>query len=166
MTIGPGDYDIWNCFNGGNAIAGFGTTTQNPFNTINFDGTIAGRRFWDVVWFGGDDEGTVITNWDPDFEYEGAIGTSAEGHIWKPSIDIPGPNNRAQPRVKLAAIGGGGICENEDGTPTANSTYSPGCFDESVPCGTVAGGGACQCCIDTPDSRPAALEKLLILFLQ
>ena len=160
MTIGPGDYDIWKCYNGNNAVAGFGTTTQNPFNTINFDGTIAGRRWWDVVFFGPDDEGTVITNWDPDFDYEGAIGTNASGHIWRPVIDRPGNDSLTAARVKLAPIGGGGICENVDGTPTANSTYSPGCFDESVPCGTVAGGGACQCCIDTPDGQPASFGEV------
>ena len=61
MTIGPGDYDVWNC-NGGSGFfsCGWNLNWYNPFNRQNFDGTIQQKKWMTT---GGDQStyGTVIT---------------------------------------------------------------------------------------------------------
>jgi hypothetical protein len=61
MTIGPGDYDVWNC-NGGSGFlsCGWNLNWYNPFNRQNFDGVIQQKKWMTT---GGDQKtyGTVIT---------------------------------------------------------------------------------------------------------
>ena len=162
MTIGPGDYDIWKCFHGSPSICGWRSITENPFNNINFDGTLEARKWWSKGAF-VNKRGTVITDFDPDFDYDGQFNQDAEGHAFRPGIGVrdcipfPDGTNGRKPRLKLAPLGNGGVCVNEDGTNAPNGSYSPGCF--STPCTEGPNGEACQCCIDTVNGEPSGFGE-------
>ena len=164
MTIGPGDYDIWKCFHDSGAYCGWRSVTQNPFNNINFDGTLVGKKWWAAYFlpFLTDKTGTVITDFDPDFDYDGQFNEDAGGHAFRPGIEtkqcvsINGSNGR-RPMLKLAPLGNNGVCVNEDGTNAANGNYSPGCFSNQ--CTEGPNGEACQCCIDTVNGEPSGFGE-------
>ena len=70
MTIGPGDYDVWDCDSSSNFLAcGWRLNWYNPFNRQNLDQSLERSKFMNAGGITGGTFGTVITEaftGDPD----------------------------------------------------------------------------------------------------
>ena len=174
MTIGPGDFDVWACGHDSSFIgrSGYRVDWENPFNDINFDGTIPQDLFIKSPEGvgAGFRRATIITPVDPDFDTYTNIYTEngtvydpdqlGTGHLYKPEIDGTGVN--PQPKVRLKNIMGLD-CDNlttsfVDAGLAGTGRYRPESFNPDDTCPEPIpdiNSYGCDTCIKTADSQPA-----------
>ena len=171
MTIGPGDFDVWACGHDSNGLprSGYRVKWENPFNDINFDGTIPQGLFIKAPEGigAGFRRATIITPIDPEFEtythiYDGAGGydpsQSGNAHMYDPDIDGTGINS--QPKVELKNIMGVDCDSNTyfvDEGFAGTGRYRSESFDPNSNCPEPVEGlnsYGCDTCIKTenPDN--------------